>query len=543
MKELKILLLRDFLILRNQIKMILRSPWRLLVYGLLLFWITRSFWMRSSNVDTPEIDLEGFTDDRAYRVAATLIGLGLLVFINLIVFNATQLKSTFFRNADVQFLFTAPLRSNWMLLYFMFRRVVPSIFLASLSLVYFLFVAQSDQWLTDQKSLYLALYAMASLFFLIGPINFLIFALLTGKQHLRRRVLIIRLTVVILSFLVLLPGIGAADFKAFSQAVFVEGFMPYFPLLGWVQQLLLSAFEGMPIPWFSVIGLGGSVIGIPVLVFLLAGDYYEDVLQATELRSKREAMAQGSDAGDELEFSWALNIKKIKALSSFGQGAKVLLWKAWLMNNRQNFHALFGFFAWIFLAIGIFVAVMLYTQGADASDVTTSLYLGTTLMLFTSWLSGIGRVRIGDLNRPIFILLPDSILRKFFYLTLLDVLQSIAMVLFLLLPIVVLNPIQFPILVLASIACGGFYYIGFMINLLSKLSVQHKWDRLLLRPFLFLILFPALLLPCIGLAWAMYGFTDSSMGAFTGIYFVIGLWLLFLWLLLKDVVNEMELPS
>lgn len=537
-------MLRDLRILKNQVLLIARSPGRLLLFVGLLIFFGRGLVFRDA-VATPSQALE--TDmlysDKMYAAFSIVSGLVLLLAGVAVVFTASSLKTTFFRNADVQFVFPSPASFRWVLLYHLLRRIFPSFFFALLSVSYFTFFLKGEEWISDGDGMVRAIFAITLAFFLIGPIQFLVFTWLTGGGAVHQKQRILRVGIFLIFLPLFIPGVGADSIKSFAKAVFVEGYFQYAPVIGWLQSAIMSAFPGAPFPYVPFTLLLGTVLVSPVLVFYAARDYYEDVLQATDQRSKREALMQDSEAGDELEFSWGLNIQSRKPLAEFGRGSVAFFWKAWLMNKRQNIHPLVGFSTWIYLVFGCLL-VALEHFGELTFSQSRGVMIGVVIsMLFLSLMAGIGRVRLGDMNRPVFLLAPGSTLERIFWITLMDQLQLVVGLVALMLPIIVIVPGLWPLL--PSTLLGGIstYYIGFMVNLLLRLSVRYKWDRMLLRPLTFLILFPALFLPAVGLSWAMYGFTESYLGGFLGAGIVFALWLLFLWVMLADQLDSMEVPG
>jgi hypothetical protein len=544
MKEFKLLAFRDLLILKNRLKEILKNPVRLILYCLFLGWLFRSVWMGSSSSGSTLNEAgvpEDLINEKAYLALSTISGILLLLIFLVSVYTATLRKSTFFRNADVQFIFPSPLRSNWLLLYHVYRGLFPSIVFSLFSYAYLVLVIQPDFWMQSNSSMFLALGTFTLFNFLISPMNFLVFVLLTGKGNMQFKTWIIRGIVLLIPLLLIVPGWGADSLKSFALSVFVDGWFSFLPIVGWTHTLLLSAFPGVSTPLWPLLALLITFLALPWLIFFLVGDYYEDVLQATEQRSKREAMAQGTELGDELEFSWGMNLKSRKGLRDFGSGAKAFFWKAWLMNRRQNLHPVFGFSALLFLLIGTALSLWLGLDDPDPGATEVIFYMGGTFMLLINFIAGIGRVRIGDLNRPMFLLIPAGTLARFYYVTLLDQLQMLAATAFLLIPLLFIEIKLWSPTVLFLLCGAGMYYIGFMLNLLLRLVVRFKWDRLLLRPFTYILLLPSLVLPAVALSWAGYGWLGHPAAALGGVLLVLLLWLLLLWTLIAEEIDRLEI--
>jgi len=117
MNEIKLLIRKDLLILKNNILLILRNPFRLIPYAAIVgyFFFIYSMRMRDRAEDMesqmPELDANGLPEvDFAVQNiigGVTVLALGFLLYQ---LFRATKRNVSFFTMADVNLLFTGPVK-------------------------------------------------------------------------------------------------------------------------------------------------------------------------------------------------------------------------------------------------------------------------------------------------------------------------------------------------------------------------------------------------------------------------------------------------
>ncbi|WP_332914271.1 putative ABC exporter domain-containing protein [Algoriphagus boritolerans] len=154
-------------------------------YGALIGYFTFIYWQGSKRRqeaglrDVQDLRSEGMpeTDFAMQNVIGgiTLLALGFLVFQ---LYRATKNNVSFFKMADVNLLFTAPVKPENLLLYYMARSILPSLGGSILFMVYSGSQMASQFELTIGIALFLII-GFALFFFMIFPIRFLIYTLHT----------------------------------------------------------------------------------------------------------------------------------------------------------------------------------------------------------------------------------------------------------------------------------------------------------------------------------------------------------------------------
>lgn len=507
MNELKLLLQKDILILKNNILLILRNPLRLIPYALLLgyFFFIYTIRLRDKG-DEGMPDLDGSGIPEVNFATQNLVGgitLLALVFLLFQLFRATKSNVSFFSMADVNLLFTSPVKPQHILLYYMGRSILPSLGGSLLFLIYggSQFAGMVD--FSPQNVLFILL-GIAFFFFMLSPIRFLIYTLHTKfgiLEPLKNGLIGIG---VLLGLLVLIPGLMA---DVFWKGMFSWLASPWFdllPLVGWSRGMISYAMHQNL--WLVLAYSGLYILCYFLIVRLVihfSGYYYEDVLEATKSNEIQREKVKGKREVSESNLS--LNTKKQLALPDFGKGAKALYWRNYVHASRQDFHPLFGVYTLILVVLGLIFA------GLSWFDWFSHQVLNGYILLLLGlyFMAGIGRGNIGDLKKPYFFLLPASWSAKFWNMIKLDVVQLLLFSLVMIIPAVLLARLH--LLLIPVFITGVFfsYLIGLCINLIPQVSLENKWDQKLIKPLMIfgIVLFG--FVPILSLAILIYAVTGQ----------------------------------
>ena len=216
MNEFRILFRKDLFILINNIKLILKNPLRLIPYVVLVGYFTFIYSQRTKSRNLGS-DLEGVDVSEVSGVdfamqnlvgGATILALVFLVFQ---LYRATKNNVSFFKMADVNLLFTAPVKPENLLLYYMARSILPALGGAILFLIYGASQLADQFQLTLVNAVFLIL-GFALFFFMIFPIRFLIYTVHAKygiMEYIRGGIIGLGIG---LSLMVLIPGLMADKF-------------------------------------------------------------------------------------------------------------------------------------------------------------------------------------------------------------------------------------------------------------------------------------------------------------------------------------------
>jgi hypothetical protein len=484
MHEIGLLFRKDIFILINNIKLILKNPLRLLPYGALIGYFTFIYWqgakMRAEKAgDMPNLEMDGLpeTDFAAQNIIGgiTILALGFLVFQ---LYRATKNNVSFFKMADVNLLFTAPVKPENLLLYYMARSILPSLGGAILFVIYGGSQMATQFEVTFANATFLVI-GFALFLFMIFPIRFLIYTLHTKygvMEYIRGGIIFLGLA---LFSIILIPGLMAEKFWQGMFSWIASPWFDLFPLVGWSRGIMGYASHGNALLSLAFIGLYGlTYFTVVKLVIQYAGYYYEDVLEATKTNEDKLDKARGKQEIDEGTYS--LNAKKQLALSDFGAGAKAFYWRNYVHSSRQDFHPLFGIYSLSMAGIGIVMAAMSNFDWFSHKV----FYFYLLFLLFFYFMAGIGRTNIGDLKKPFFILVPATWSAKFWNMIKLDIVQTLIFAVVLIVPSVFLAHLSLGLIPLFLIGIVVFYLVGFSINLIPQIGLDEGWDRKLIKPFM-----------------------------------------------------------
>jgi len=486
MNEIQLLFRKDILILINNVKLILRNPVRLLPYAGIAGYIFFMYFLRMKKRDKdgassemPELDLNGLPEVNFAMQnivgGVTILALAILIYQ---LFRATKNNVSFFKMADVNLLFTAPVKPENILIYYMARSILPSLGGAIIFVAYASSQAIDTYDITVGNFVFLVL-AAAFFFFIISPIKFLVYTLNSKynvMEYIRTGVIVLA---VLLSGMIIIPGLMAERFWQGMFAWITSPWFDFFPIVGWsrgIGTFILHQNAILSIGFVALYGIAYCVI--LKLVIRFAGYYYEDVLDATKSNEEQLEKVKGKKQVGESAYS--LNTKKKLALPDFGTGAKAFYWRNYVHSSRQDFHPLFGLYSLIMVAIGIVLSVLSLFESFSHYF----LYGYLLIMLFLYFFAGIGRANVGDLKKPFFILVPATWASKFWNMIKLDILQISLFCLALIIPSVLIAGLNWFIIPLFLFATIEIYLVGFGINIIPQIALDEGWDRKLIKPFM-----------------------------------------------------------
>lgn len=539
MNEIKLLLLKDWFIVINNIKLILKNPARLLPYVLILGYFSFFYFNRGSRKSSMNSnDLDQVTDQLSevnYEVISISGGITLiaLLFLMFQLYNATKKNISFFSMADVNLLFTGPVIPANILLYYMVRSIVPALGGSIFFVVYS--TAQLNDYfdLTVGNILIMAL-GITLFFFILSPIKFLIYTLNT-KYHILPTIkgVIVGLGFM-LALMILIPGLMAEEFWKGMFLWIASPWFDFFPLVGWSRAI--TSYLGHENLWIV-----GGFVSAYILLFLVivqqviyhSGYYYEDVLESTKSNEQVKEQAQKQQAS---ESAMSLNAKKKLDLKNFGTGSTALYWRNYVHANRQDFHPLFGLYALIFAGIGPIMAILSHFDWFSHKVIYGYMFLMIVMYFF----SGMGRTNIGDLKKPYFILIPASWTSKFWNMIRLDLIQTLLFALGLIIPTVLIAQLSWGLVIIFPLLLGMYYITGFSIALVTHVGFDEGWDRKLVRPLIIggVVLFGVL--PSVGVGFFTYLISQQTvygmLGMAIGMSLVTGIMIH----LTYDIISKVE---
>lgn len=389
--------------IKNTIKNLWKKPWVLFGYILLglflLFAVAMSFLVPSRTIG------EGNAAHYGLLITVFLIGVAYAG-----IKQGFESGNSFFRSADVNMVFTAPISPKKVLIYGFIKQM------ASIITFFVIITGQIPNLrfrfaITDYGIL--IIYLGVALFFLLMPlIGMLIYSVAAQSSKNRNafdKGLKAVLALLIISFIAAL--FQTKDFLEAAVMTFNHRMMIYIPVIGWFKVLLLSAMEGVSaVTYLNLSLIVLTFIGVIYTMYKLKTDYYEDVLAATArkeqlLKSKREGK------GDVTTF----HTKVGKATQRYGgSGAKTIFYRQLLEYKKTGFFFIDRTTLSI-VAIGI---ASRYLFGGE--NISALLYFSIYIVFFMTLRGKWAQ----ELEKPFIYLIPSSGSSKVFYATFATIVKS-----------------------------------------------------------------------------------------------------------------------
>ncbi|MDT8718848.1 putative ABC exporter domain-containing protein [Clostridium sp. 19966] len=406
------------------------------------------------------------------------IALGFVVFM--MYTSASQGKkngASFFKLSDVNFLFTAPIRPQAILIY----GFVKQLYVSFIFIFFLLFQIPNLYNFFNIKS-YGAIFIFIGIFILVfvsSIISVITYSVASISPKHRKAVdltLYGLITLAALGFLYQL-----LFYKDIYSAVIVYlnlDFTDYIPVIGWIMKILMTGFYGFSISTLLYIALclAFSVLMCFVL-YKINMDYYEDAIAATE---RREAILAKSKQGLYSMSSTKKNVKKVKnGFVSFG--AKAILDKCLLEAKKEGILFVDKRTFLFLISSGIF---SLFSKGIG---VTGIFYFSVYLLLIFSIQSKWNM----ELKRHYVYLMPQKSSSIIFYSTVTDHIKNLVdgLAIFLVCGILLkANPITIILCTICYASFGSVYlYADMLLRRIFGVKISPVIEPIL-KIFIFILI-------------------------------------------------------
>lgn len=359
--------------------------------------------------DDGEEDKEPGMSAEDVRMVKTYVeaGIALLFLVLLLIgiYTGSKNGTEIFQMADVNFLFTAPLKPQSVLLFRLSFQMVASIF-ASVYLVF--------QIPNLTVNLGLGVFAVTAV--IIGWIFLLIFQKLmtvlsytvfTTHEHLKKYVVpaIWTFAAVLLGIFAVLFFVSDKNPYRMAEMSFGSRWMRYFPVIGWLKGMIMSAADGHALPFLVYLAL--LVAAVCVLVFFIwriQADFYEDALSAAgktaEMMSavQEGRMVQGRKRSDRIKREGNLT----------GWGGSVFFSKEVYCRRRM---AVFGIFTKTML---FYFAVSVMSAVLFSRTMGRGFFIVGMILVFVLFFRNMGNPIEQETAKNWLFLVPDNPYKKVF---------------------------------------------------------------------------------------------------------------------------------
>lgn len=313
------------------------------------------------------------------------LGLFGFVFVMSGIIQGFSSGSTFFTMSDVNILFQTPLSSKRILVYGLIKQMTTSLLVG-------LFIFFQYSWLNSSYGI--TIWQMISIFlgycivFFCSSLTSMAIYTYTCNDDKKKSLLKkIILGLFILVALYLFKDVISATDKL--ESVFnaiTNPIMYYIPIIGWMYAFVAGIITN------NIILIAGGLIA--TLVYIIAfiyivsnmhGDYYEDVLTATEISYSAINAAKEGRINDTPK-----NVKVGKTGLKKGMGAKVFFSKHYLEDRRSGGFMLMDKNTLIFIASVVLFAIFMRNQGGIIAAFAFATYMQLLGSSLGRWVRELG---------------------------------------------------------------------------------------------------------------------------------------------------------
>lgn len=312
------------------------------------------------------------------------------------------------RMADVNFLFTAPIKPAKILIYAQIVQAVTSMVIALFMLI------QGPMLMkylgVDFGGVVLFVLAWGILFVTAAPVYMCVFVL--GNKFPRSKKWMKRLFYVFITMLVVKMGLTILQKNDLINGIISVLNAPYFkyiPLIGWYKVLFMTVINGITMDTMIIMGIVTitSFIASVFTMKLADTSFYEDAITSTKQLEKAKAAYKAGDHSFASALPWKTKVKTV-SFEFKGLGAQVIRQKQILMFKKKLFFIV-DIKSFISVVVSIFIAFLIsqIEEIPQTMVLLGALFTNVYMILLFSVKSN-----NEDLSRHYIYMIPDNVYRK-----------------------------------------------------------------------------------------------------------------------------------
>lgn len=478
--------------IKNRLKLLRKKPVQLIAYTIFFSFLILSLFMSKRTGGNGNF----ITEDLFGSIVTGLI----LLFTVPDLLTSLNNGSTFFRGADVNLVFTAPIRPQNILIY----GFIKQIYTVLITLIFLFFQIPNLYQFKNIKP-YSAFLIMGAMFILMfaNSINKILLYSVASKNERLRRIIndgfkVLGTLLIGLYFIILY--LEKSPIKA-VYSILNNKFLQYIPVYGWSRNLFMASINGISI---STIIYGALMIMYILLcifiLYTLNLDYYEDVLGATELKEK--LISAKRNKGEKFYYNRGKKEKTRKVkYERTGNYASAIFFRH-LLEYKKTGYGFINITSVIYMVIAFSVGLF-----SPVKDIRIVLGLSIYLLMIFSFANKWQQ----ELTRPYIFMIPDSSFKKVVFSTLLDNIKNLidGIIIFLITGFFFKTPLLIIILCILAFASVGslFVYGGVFTKRFLGTNDNIVFTSLMRLLLLLLIVLPGMIV--FGILTVTF---DKSMG-------------------------------
>ncbi|WP_461207473.1 putative ABC exporter domain-containing protein [Clostridium sp. DL1XJH146] len=336
-----------------------------------------------------------------------LIVAGVVLFMSYIFIKAGLTNgASYFRQADVNFVFVSPFSTKKVLVYGFIKELYKTF------LIMFFFVFQistlKSAFGVKNSGLILVFGGLFILIFALSITSMLMYSFTSkSKQAKKRFELGMRGFIIILIVFFMFFFMPDKDILGAAESVFASKVYAFIPLLGWTKEIIMGGITGITtMTIVSIVLMFLYIVGAIMLILTVNADYYEDVLKATETL---EEVYELKKQGKQMLYMKNRKVRKVKGEIT-ATGAKTIFQRHMLEYRKSGFFFLDG------ATIGVLLGGLIFgfSMNKAGMGIEPMLYF-SIYMLFIFSFQG---KWMYEISKPFIYMIPASSEAKVFYATL-----------------------------------------------------------------------------------------------------------------------------
>jgi hypothetical protein len=323
--------------------------------------------------------------------------------------NGIDKGSSFFRLADVNLVFTAPISPKKVLIYGFIKQLSSALFF-----IFFLLFQIPNMRnflpITGQGIIIICLVAFFIVFTMsiLGLLTYSVASKSSKNRNIAKKLL--NGSAAILGLALLYNIFIYKDFQKAAVGFLNSEFFTFIPFIGWLKSVLMAAVNGITYTLYIYVLLCIASTSIMIYaLYKLNTDYYEDVLAATD--RNEELLAMKKSGKGNINYG-RKKFRKIKS-GNIGSGASAVFYRH-LLEYKKSGIPFIDKITFIMIAIGL--ASRYIFKGVNMNMI---LYFSIYMLFFFTLQGKWGQ----ELSKPFIYLIPYSSISKLFYATLADLIK------------------------------------------------------------------------------------------------------------------------
>lgn len=511
MSDYLLMLRFDLRKLINYLVEIRRTPKKLISYCLFGAWMLLIMFPQYKNRKNVPIEI----NDAVVPVVLGVFALFLGAFVFFTLFSALNKLSYTFSMGDVNLLFPSPLQPERILFWSMLKKIPGSLAKTVLP-VLFLTPTILNLGLRPQGVFFVYL-SFVSLALLLSPLAFLVFLISVRYQKGRWAVSVLMCSMVWLvgSWIWQVRGdLSILNLMTGYQA----GGVWHFPVLGWILRVAYAAFYGVRLDtYIALLGIGLTLGIVNFAVFVLAKDYYEDVLdRAAKIEEALSLKRSGRRPQLSDAFAKIRSKRKIAVMGTYAE-SKAFLFKQIINYRSTGFNEYFGFLTPLALLAGVGIGYLVSQKGGDSAGLLFTFNGAIAyILILTSTTSPVN----SELAMPYIYVLPGTFYKKVLALNALPMVRFAINVLLLNLSYTFMvkgdEKVWVTAIILSLIMVSTYFVLGNSL-ILGNVLLPSSLDRKIFFPLLIIVQVLIITIPAVLIGGSLYWIFRSETAIEVGI--------------------------